>query len=156
MKSKLGVILCFLWVVLPAIAFAQQKKEATPARPGAALSSALEAKVRQAWQDYKNKKKEAFAAILTDDFTTVEEDGSGLRDKKSEVDEIDQFNIAKYTLSDFSVKPIGAEGALVTYKAEYSGTAGGQPVNDKVVTGEVWVKRGRDWKCLHVQMTRIQ
>lgn len=156
MKTRLAVVVGVVCAVLAVSGFAQRKKEATPARPGAALSSALEAKVRQAWQDYKNKKKEAFAAILTDDFTTVEEDGSGLRDKKSEVDEIDQFNIAKYTLSDFDVKRIGAQGALVTYKAEYSGTAGGQPVNDKVVTGEVWVKRGRDWKCLHVQMTRIQ
>ena len=116
----------------------------------------LEAKVRKAWEDFKEKRKDAFAAILTEDFTEAEEDGAGFRDAKAEVAEIDQFELKQYTLSNFKVRPIGSGGALVTYTAEYSGSAGGEPVGEKDVVGEVWVKRGNDWKLLHVQETKVK
>lgn len=123
---------------------------------GIASGKVLEAKVRKAWEDIKNKNKDAFAAILTEDFRIVDEDGLGFRDKKSDVDEIDQLNIEKYTLSSFTIKPIGESGDLVTYVAEYSGTYSGQAMQAKEVFGEVWVRNGTQWKCQYVQGTNVK
>ena len=152
MRTGLVAVLCLL---LAATSSAQMKNQTKPAR-GARSSSVIEAKVRAEWEDYKNKNKEGFAALLTDDFREAEEDGMGMKDKKSEVGEIDQFNVASYNLSDFDVRAIAPGASLVTYKAEYSGTAEGQTVQEKVTAGEIWVKRGGDWKCMYAQMTTIK
>ena len=135
------------------IAPAQQKTHAAASTSDAAV---LEAKVRKAWEDFKTKNKAGFAADLTEDFHEVEDDGDGLRDKKTEVAEIDQFDMTEYTLHDFHVTPIGSSGALVNYAGEYRGTVGGQPAQQKAVYGEVWVRHGNGWKLLYVQETRVK
>lgn len=149
MRVKSAVTAAFL--VLLAIASAQQ-----PKRPATAKTSvgALEAKVRKAWEDFKNKDKNSFAVILADGFTEVEDDGAGPRDAKAEVAEIDEFNLDTYTLTGFNVKPLGADAALVTYIADY--TVSGQSAHEKAAYGEVWIRRGNDWKLLYVQETKVK
>jgi steroid delta-isomerase-like uncharacterized protein len=117
---------------------------------------ALEARVRNAWEDFKNKNKSGFAAVLAEGFQEAEEDGGGFRDQQTEVAEIDQFNLSQYTLKDFNIKPIGEDGALIRYLAEYTGTVAGQRIDGKSAWGEVWVRQRDDWKLLHVQETRVK
>jgi len=112
--------------------------------------------VRKAWEDFKNRNKESFAALLAEGFTEVEEDGLGPRDAQAEIAEMDELVISQYTLKGFRVMPVGTEGALVTYIAEYSGNAGGQAVQEKDAMGEVWIKRGGNWKILYVQATKVK
>jgi hypothetical protein len=151
MRTKLLIAAgCLLMV---AAASAQQSKPATPAEP---LASVLEAKSRKSWEEFKNKDKAGFATELADGFRAVEDDGAGARDAKAEVAEIDDFELSQYTLKDFHITPLGASAALVTYMAEYSGTAGGQPVHGKVAVAEVWVKRDSDWKTLYSQDTNVK
>ena len=152
MRKSLAVLSC-LCCMLIATGSAQQKKP-VPAKAKTPLAAMLEANVRQAWADYQLKRKAAFAAILTDDFITVEEDGAGPRDKKSEVDDIDLVDLQQYALTDFKVKPIGAPAALVMYTAEYSGKTNGQSMRDKVAVAEIWVMRGGTWKLMYEQMTK--
>src|SRR6202790_1558028 len=57
-------------------------------------------------------------------------------------------------LKDFTLRPVGNGGAVMTYTAEYSGTYGNEPLQMKAIYGEVWVKVGRDWKLLWVQETK--
>jgi hypothetical protein len=153
MKVALIPILC---VALLLSASAQQPNAGTSEHSVQATRSALEAKERKAWEDYKNKNKDAFAAVLAEGFAAVEEDGAGSKDAKAAVAEIDQFDIKQYNLKDIAVKPLGADAALVTYIAEYSGTAAGQPIQEKDAMGEVWVKRGGDWKELYAQATKVK
>jgi len=148
-----GALITGVYMILIGGAWAQAPKHASHAGPPA---KELEAKVRKAWEDFKTKNKDAFAAILADGFTEAEEDGNGFRDAKAEVAEIDQFDLDKYTLTDFKVRPIGSDGALVTYMGEYSGKVAGQPVSEKDAVGEVWVRRGGEWKVLHVQETKAK
>ena len=147
------IMIAAVCLTLLAAASAHPSKHTPHAGPPAKI---LEAKVRKAWEDFKTKNKDAFAAILADGFTEAEEDGTGFRDAKTEVAEIDQFDLEKYTLTDFKVRPIGSDGALVTYMAEYSGKVAGQPVSEKDALGEVWVRHGDDWKLLHVQETKVK
>src|ERR1700730_18367560 len=115
MRATLISAVCLLLFVS---ATAQSKRPEPVAGPSA---KALEAKVRKAWEDYKNKNKVGFAAILADGFREVEEDGNGFGDKKAILEQIDQFELSQYTLRDFVVKPVAANAALVNYMAEYSG-----------------------------------
>ena len=149
MKTTMIATIC---LILLATASARPPKQTPHAGPPA---KTLEAKIRKAWDDYKTKNKDAFAAILTDDFTELEE-ANGFGDKKTILDEIDQFQINQYNLHDFKVKPVGADGALVNYLADYSGSYAGQPVDAKTAYGEIWVKRGNDWKLLYAQETKVK
>ena len=150
MKTTMIAAVC---LILLTTASARPPKQTPHAGPPA---NALEAKIRKAWEDFKTKNKDAFAAILTDDFTELEEDGNGFGDKKAILDQIDQFQINQYNLHDFKVKLVGADGALVNYLADYSGSYAGQPVDAKTAYGEVWVKRGNDWKLLYAQETKVK
>jgi hypothetical protein len=137
-------------LALVAAAAAQQSKPATPS------SSEMEAKVKKSWEDFKTKNKTSFAADLAEGFREVEDDGDGARDMKTEVAEIDQLELTQYALKNFDIKPIGTDGVLVTYAGEYSGTAAGQPVHQKAVYSEVWVRRGNTWKVLYIQETNVK
>ena len=58
MKRTFGILAIVL--VLTLTAHAGQAPKQSPS-----VASRLENKIRQAWQDWKDKKKDAFAAILT-------------------------------------------------------------------------------------------
>jgi hypothetical protein len=150
MREMLITTVC---VLLLASASAQSKKPKPQTGPPA---KRLEAKVRKAWEDYKNKNKDGFAAILADGFREVEEDSNGFADKKAILEEMDQFELSRYTLKDFDAGPVGANAALVTYTAAYSGKLAGQPLQAKCVYGEVWTKQGNEWKLLYVQETKVK
>lgn len=151
MKKTLIALVC-----LATVPFALAEEKNTKPAANSQLSAVLEAKVQKEWQDFKNKDKHAFAAALADGFREVEDDGGGFRDAKAEIAEIDTFELSNFTLSDFSVHPIGPDGALVNYVAQYSGSAGGQKADGKVIYAEVWVRRAGTWKVLYAQATDVK
>lgn len=150
MRAMLITAVC---VLLFASASAQSKK---PEPQSGATAKLLEAKVRKAWEDYKNKNKEGFAAILGDGFREVEEESNGFAGKKTILEEIDKFELDQYTLKDFDTRSVGPNAALVTYIAEYSGKFAGEPLQSKAAYGELWTKHGNEWKLLYVQETKVK
>ncbi|HVC48243.1 MAG TPA: nuclear transport factor 2 family protein [Terracidiphilus sp.] len=115
-----------------------------------------ETRVRSAWAAFRNKDKKAFAAMLADGFSEVEEDGAGFGDKAAILAMIDHFELTAYTLTDFKVTTIAKGAALVTYNAQYEGKFEGQPMHAKTAYGEIWVKRDHTWKLLYVQETNVK
>jgi hypothetical protein len=76
--------------------------------------------------------------------------------KETELAEMDRFNLSHYELRDFKLRPVGNDGAVMTYTAEYSGTYGNEPLQMKAIYGEVWVKVGSVWKVLWVLETKLK
>lgn len=156
MKEKLTLLVC---VLMLATASAQQGKSSVE-KSGSSVPSAeekvLEVKIRKAWEDYKKRDKQAFAAIVADGFGEVTNDSDGIFGKDVELAEMDRFNLTHYELKDFKFRPVGSSGVLVTYNAEYSGTYENSPMQMKTVYGEVWLRAGNDWKLLWVQETKIK
>jgi hypothetical protein len=120
------------------------------------IDSVLESKVRKAWEDYKTKNKSDLASMLADDFRIIEDGDTAFADKKADVEEVDTLNVRDYNLSNFTVTPIGKDGALVTYFAEFTMMPSGQEMHGKMVYSEVWVKRGTDWKAIYAQGTALK
>jgi hypothetical protein len=104
-------------------ATAQEKQPA--AKPGT-MPPQLEARERKLWEAFKNKDKATLSALLDGEFRQFEEGLSTFGDKKTEVNAVDEFELISYTLSDFTVKSIGPNAALVTYIAQYEGKSGGE------------------------------
>jgi hypothetical protein len=143
MKRMSGALVIALTLAL--IAHAQQ-----------APKPSLESKIRQAWQDWKDKKKDAFAAILTDEVIEVEADGKGPRGKQATLADLQNINIQKFALSDFKITMLGDAAALATYKAVADIGPVGKAKQYTLAVSEVWVKRGNDWKLLHYQETEMK
>src|SRR5262249_38269362 len=111
---------------------------------------------RQAYKDVKNKHKEEFARIFTNDAIEVEEGADGPHDLKATLAEFDDFSLTNYALGDFHYRPIGADGMLVHYKVEYAAIVAGEVIHNKSIIGEVWEKSGGDWKLFYLQETKIK
>lgn len=156
--NRRTALLCFICFLLPLTLLAQEEKKSAAAKTASAGNAAtvLEAKIRKAWEDYKNRDKKAFAAILADGFGEVTNDAEGIAGKDAEISEMDHFNLAHYDLKDFKLRPVGNSGAVMTYVAEYSGSYDNTPLQMKAMYGEVWIKAGNDWKLLWVQETKLK
>jgi hypothetical protein len=133
------------------VAMAQEKPQVTKAG-----APPLEAKVHKLWEAFKNKDKAALSAMLDDRFSLFEEGLSSIGDKKAEVNAVDDFELLSYTLSDFTVKPISPNAALITYTAQYEGKSGGEISKGKSIFGEVWIRTGNDWKAFYMQETYVK
>jgi hypothetical protein len=112
------------------------------------------ARERKIWEAFKTKDKATLSALLDGGFRQFEE-GLSSCDKKAEVNAVDEFELISYTLSDFTIKLIGPNAALVTYIAQYEGT-GGEISKGKSVFGEVWIRAGNEWKDFYMQDTYVK
>lgn len=149
-RTLIAVAVLFFGLTVAGLA---QKKATTVT---STTAPALEPKVRQLWQAFKNKDKVALSALLDDDFRMFEEGLSAFGDKKAEVNAPDEFELLSYTLSDFTIKPIGPNAAVVTYIAQYEGKSAGEVSKGKSVFGEVWTRTGSQWKALYMQETYVK
>ncbi len=139
-------------LLVSVLAAAQDKKTPNPKSD----APQIEAKVRKLWEAFQKKDKATLGSLIDDGFRQFEEGLSTFADKKAEVNAVDEFELIKYTLSDFTVKPLAPNTALVTYIAQYEGKSGGENSKAKSVFGEVWTKTGGDWKCLYMQETYVK
>src|ERR1700722_13929129 len=144
-KNMKRIVVSFaLLLSFATTAVAQGKQKTTDARP-------LETQVRKLWAAFKNKDKATLSSLLDDRFRMFEEGLTTFGDKKAEVNGPDEYELLSYTLSDFTVKPIGPDAALVTYLAQYEGKSGGEVLKGKSVFGEVWLHSGGNWKAFYLQ-----
>jgi len=152
MKRALVAVAVLLLSFVSAAA-AQEKQQA--AKPGTEPPP-IEAQVRKLWEAYKNKDKATLSALLDGGFRQFEEGLSTFGDKKTEVNSVDEFELLSYTLSDFTVRSIGPDAALVTFVAQYEGKSGGEVSKAKSVFGEVWIRVGKEWKDSYMQETYVK
>lgn len=146
------VIVAFLMLSFASAAVAQEKQTAT----AKAATPPIEASVRKLWEAFKNKDKATLSWLIDDQFRMFEEGLSTFADKKAEVNGPDEYELLSYTLSDVTVKPLGPNTALVTYRAQYEGKSGGEIAKGNSIFGEVWSRSGNDWKVLYLQETYIK
>jgi hypothetical protein len=142
--------------LLLSMASAETAQEKQQAAKLGTVPAQLEARERKLWEAFKNKDKATLSDMLDGGFRQFEEGLSAFGDKKTEVNAVDDFELISYTLSDFTVKSIGPDAALVTYIAQYEGKSGGETSKAKSVFGEVWIRDGNEWKELYMQETYVK
>ena len=131
---------------------AQEKVSTTPK----AGVPPLEAKVQKLWEALQKKDKATLSSLIDDHFRLFEEGMTTFGDKKTEVNAVDEYELIHYKLSEFSVRSLGPNSAVVTYMADYEGKTGGETAKAKSVFGEVWTRTGNDWKALYMQETYVK
>ena len=133
-----------------------ETKQSNTASPDTRLKEMFEAKVKAEWEAIKNKDKKAYADLLADDYQGVEVDGRGERTKIQAVNELAEGNISTYTLWGFRLIPLGSDAAFVIYEVTEQFPPKSVVRYSRVYIGELWVKRGGQWKELHYQETHVK
>ncbi len=122
----------------------------------AELTNLFDAKIKAEWQAIKNKDQKAYGDFLADDFVAVEADGGGERYKWKALSELQQSTVADYALSFLKVTPLCPDAAVVRYEVFIKFPPKSAVPFEKILVGEVWVKRDHQWKSLHYQETRVK
>jgi len=144
-------------LVLGGLVFGQQPQSApsTSAAP-ADLTNLLETKIKAEWQAIKSKDQKAYGDLLTEDFVAVEADSNGERYKWKAQSELQQSAVSDYTLSFLKVTALCPDAAFARYEVFIKFPPKSTVPFEKLLVGEIWVKRGGQWKALHYQETRVK
>ena len=161
MKSLASI---FIIVVLTSVTLAQQPTmptrfgEEPPSGNAAndALRNMFESKIKAEWEAIKNKDKKAYGSLLADDYQGVEIDGKGERSKSQAINEMSEQNVSNYTLWGMKLIPLGPDAAFAVYESTIQFPPKSVVRYSRVYIGELWVKRGGQWKELHYQETHVK
>ena len=154
----------FAWAcatfVLGCPVFGQQAQgrtgQLTKSTAQADLTNLLDAKIKAEWQAIKNRDQKAYGELLTDDYIAVEADGRGERFKWKALSELPQSSVTDYTLSFLKVTALCSDAAFVRYEVLIRFPSKSVVPFEKILVGEIWVKRDGQWKALHYQETQVK
>lgn len=122
----------------------------------AELTNLFDAKIKVEWEAIKNKDQKALGELLADDFIGVEADREGERYKWKALSELQESAVTDYTLSFLKVTSLCTDAAFVRYEVFIKFPPKSAVRFEKILVGEVWVKRVGQWKELHYQETRVK
>jgi hypothetical protein len=128
----------------------------TKAAPPSDLTNLLDGKIKSEWQAIKNKDQKAFGELLTDDYVAVEADSNGERYKWKVLSELQDSMVTDFTLSFLKVTVLCPDAAFVRYEVFIKFPPKSLVRFEKILIGEVWVKRDGSWKAMHYQETKVK
>jgi len=120
------------------------------------LTNLFDAKIKAEWQAIKNKDQKAYGDLLADDYVAVEADGAGERYKWKALSELQASAVSDHTLSFLKVTTLCPDAAFVRYEVFIRFPPKATVPFEKLLVGEIWVKREGQWKALHYQETRVK
>lgn len=123
---------------------------------GKELTNLFDAKIRAEWEAIKNKDQKAYGELLAEDYIEVEADNNGERFKWKALSELPQSPVTDYALSFLKVIPLCPDAAFVRYEVFIKFPPKSLVKFEKILVGEIWVKREGQWKALHYQETRVK
>ena len=141
MNMKRPFILCFITLLALAPVFSQAKPEKTgKSAPSESTITDLE---KSAWEAYKNKRADAFKALMSKDYYGVY--AEGVKTLDTEVADMAKSDLRDYSFSDIKVVFPHPKMAVMTYKAKVQATADGKDMSGTYNSGSVWVRQGDKW-----------
>ena len=143
---------CFVFWQNPPEASSPAAKPAAPPE----LTNLLDAKIKAEWEAIKSKDQKAYGDLLTEEYVAVEADGGGERYKWKALQELQQSAVADFALSFLKVTPLCRDAAFARYEVFIKFPPKSAVRFEKVLVGEIWVKREGQWKALHYQETRVK
>ena len=120
------------------------------------LTNLLDARIKAEWQAIKSKDQKALGDLLTEEYVRVEADAQGERYKWKALSELQQSSVADTTLSFLKVTQLCPDVAFARYEVFIKFPPKSAVPFEKVLVGEIWVKREGQWKSLHYQETRVK
>src|SRR4051794_18077663 len=107
---------------------------------------AMMAKEKEAWQAVKDKNIDAFKKLVDKDFRGVY--AEGIRDLKTEVDDIQKSDFKSFAMSDFSSFSDEPDVIVTTYKCAIQATQDGKDITATYNCGTVWKSENGVWLAI--------
>ena len=146
--------------MLGGFVFGQQPQggnsQPTKSKEETELTNLFDAKIKAEWEAIKKKDQKALGELLTEDFVGVEADRNGERYKWKVLSELQDSLVADYTLSFLKVTSLCPDTAFVRYEVFIKFPAKSVVPFEKILVGEIWVKRDGQWKSMHYQETPVK
>jgi hypothetical protein len=140
--------------------FGQQPQtgSGTPAKPAdqAELTNLLDAKIKAEWEAIKQKNQKALGDLLSEEYVGVEADSEGERFKWKAKSELQESAVTDYTLSFLKVVPLCSDAAFARYEVFIKFPPKSIVKFEKLLVGEVWIKRDDKWQLLRHQETKVK
>jgi hypothetical protein len=145
---------------LGSFAFGQQPQPAAGASTKPAdqveLTNLLDSKIKAEWEAIKQKNQKALGDLLSEEYVGVEADSEGERFKWKAQSELQESAVTDYTLNFLKVVPLCSDAAFARYEAFIKFPPKSLVKFEKVLVGEVWVKRDDKWQLLRHQETKVK
>lgn len=104
------------------------------------------AKVKGAWQAFKDKKPDEFKKFVDKDLRCVYPDG--IQTMQNELDDMKKWDIKSFTISDFDMFTDEPDVIVVTYKVALEATHDGKDMSGTYNSGDVWKKEKDKWLAI--------
>jgi hypothetical protein len=132
---------CVAMIAIASVCSGQDK----PAKAGkwGANQSAITDLEKSAWEAYKNKRADAFKALMSKDYYGVY--AEGVKNLDAEVADMAKSDLREYSFADMKVVFPRPKLAVVTYKATVQATSDGKDISGTYNSGSIWVEKGKKW-----------
>ncbi len=109
---------------------------------------------KASWEAWKARDASFYERTLSDDHMDVH--GFGIADKAAVVATVGSpaCVVEGYTLDGFRFRALGADAAMLTYRAEQKTTCNGKPVPSPVWVSSVYSRRDGRWVNVLFQQSR--
>ena len=104
------------------------------------------AKVKAAWQAYKDRKPDEFKKLVDKDLRCVY--AQGLSNMQGELDDMNKWDIKSFTISDFDSFTDEPDVIVATYKVALEATHDGKDMSGTYNAGDVWKKEKGAWLAI--------
>lgn len=108
--------------------------------------NAMEAKIKAAWQAYKDKNTDEFKKLADKDLRCVYPDG--ISNMQKELDAMNKWEIKSFTISDFDSFTDEPDVVVATYKVTLEATYDGKDMSGTYNAGDVWKKEKGTWLAI--------
>ena len=115
--------------------------------PVAAWAETPQQKEMSVWQAFKDKKANAFGAMLAPNFVALYDEGTFNR--AHELDTLKNTKLESFKFSNFASRMIDDDDMLMTYTVEVKGVNGKQDVSGRYQTASVWHRTGKNWAAVY-------
>jgi len=126
------------------------------AKPAAPTADSLMALETKAWEAYKAKDGKYFEGFLGDNMVSGNAEPNMPKADVVKMISENKEDVKSFSLSEPHVTPVGADTAVLTYKATVDGTDNGKPIASPVTVATVFVRSGSDWKAIYHNEVHIK
>jgi hypothetical protein len=108
--------------------------------------AAIEAKEKEAWQSFKDKKADDFQKVVDKDFKGVY--AEGVSDMAKELSDMKKWDMKSFTISDYKSFSDEKDVIVTTYVVKIEGTYDGKDASGTYNAGSVWKQENSLWMAI--------
>ena len=104
---------------------------------------------RVAWEAARNKDKAGLAALISEDFTEITEDG--VFDKAQILANLDHLAVTSYSPRNIRVKKLAPDTVMLIFEVTVEGIYDGHNFRADSNAASLWMQRSGKWLNIHFQ-----